>query len=297
MGALPPFSSSPAPSLSFQQRRRGRRWWLRRRRVEVSQSYGAAGGQGGIGGNGGALYSQSSPAFISCTFAGNSGGRGRSRRYGWHWLYAAPYGDPVGDGGPGGDGAAGGSGGGLYCPGFLPVSRLHHHWQCRRRLEAAGGQGGRAGLTTRTRCRPAEAAAAMAATVAMAEVRAPGAHQRCRTCWPPRTPPPRADSPVLAAFWLHVWKGSGSPGSSGLDGSGPDLFGAFTSNGHNLIGLDDGNTGFTDGPPRQSRRLPHPAQSSRWAAQRITVDPRLPAPCCPAAQPSTLATTPYWTRL
>jgi hypothetical protein len=40
---------------------------------------------------------------------------------------------------------------------------------------------------------------------------------------------------------------NGYPGSSGLGGSGPDLLGAFTSNGHNLIGLDDGNMGFTDG--------------------------------------------------
>ena len=40
---------------------------------------------------------------------------------------------------------------------------------------------------------------------------------------------------------------SGYPGSSGLSGSGPDLFGVFTWNGHNLIGLDAGNYGFTDG--------------------------------------------------
>jgi hypothetical protein len=40
---------------------------------------------------------------------------------------------------------------------------------------------------------------------------------------------------------------SGSPGTSGVGGSGPDLFGAFTSNGHNLIGLEDGNFGFGDG--------------------------------------------------
>jgi hypothetical protein len=40
---------------------------------------------------------------------------------------------------------------------------------------------------------------------------------------------------------------SGPPGASGVAGSGPDLLGAFTSNGHNLIGLDEGNTGFIDG--------------------------------------------------
>jgi hypothetical protein len=40
---------------------------------------------------------------------------------------------------------------------------------------------------------------------------------------------------------------NGYPGSSGLAGSGADLLGSFTSNGHNLIGLDDGNYGFTDG--------------------------------------------------
>jgi len=42
----------------------------------------------------------------------------------------------------------------------------------------------------------------------------------------------------------------GSPGSSGSPGpagSGPDLLGSFSSNGHNLIGLDDGNFGFVNG--------------------------------------------------
>jgi hypothetical protein len=45
----------------------------------------------------------------------------------------------------------------------------------------------------------------------------------------------------------HPSGSSGYPGSSGIAGSGPDLYGAFTSNGHNLIGLADGNYGFTDG--------------------------------------------------
>jgi hypothetical protein len=40
---------------------------------------------------------------------------------------------------------------------------------------------------------------------------------------------------------------SGQPGSPGPGGSGPDLIGAFVSNGHNLIGSDEGNYGFADG--------------------------------------------------
>ena len=80
--------------------------------------------------------------------------------------------------------------------------------------------------------------------------RALGAAHRCRTFWRRKTPPLRADLPGLVAPQALATLGSGSPGypgSSGLGGSGPDLLGAFTSNGYNLIGLDDGNTGFTDG--------------------------------------------------
>jgi hypothetical protein len=40
---------------------------------------------------------------------------------------------------------------------------------------------------------------------------------------------------------------SGYAGSSGSGGSGNDLLGAFTSNGHNLISLDEGSSGFIDG--------------------------------------------------
>jgi len=43
------------------------------------------------------------------------------------------------------------------------------------------------------------------------------------------------------------WPGPAAPsGTNGVAGSGPDLLGAFTSLGHNLIGLRTGNTGFTN---------------------------------------------------
>jgi hypothetical protein len=45
----------------------------------------------------------------------------------------------------------------------------------------------------------------------------------------------------------HPSGSGGSPGSSGSGGSGPDLLGAFTSNGYNLVGLGEGCSGFTDG--------------------------------------------------
>ena len=45
--------------------------------------------------------------------------------------------------------------------------------------------------------------------------------------------------------WQRGQRRSGRQGRNELQH--PDLLGAFTSNGHNLIGLDDGNTGLTDG--------------------------------------------------
>lgn len=39
---------------------------------------------------------------------------------------------------------------------------------------------------------------------------------------------------------------NGSSGTHAIDGSGPDLFGKFTSLSHNFIGLRDGSAGFTN---------------------------------------------------
>lgn len=39
---------------------------------------------------------------------------------------------------------------------------------------------------------------------------------------------------------------SGSAGTNGVAGAGPELYGAFISQGHNLVGLQTGNSGFTN---------------------------------------------------
>jgi hypothetical protein len=210
---------------------------------EVSQSFGAVGGQGGVGGNGGALYSQSSPIFISCTFANNMGGRGGQGGMGGAGYTPLLLGT-VGDGGPGGNGAAGGSGGGLYCLGFFQSLACTITGNTAG-AGGAGGQGGRAGLQHGT-------AVANGGSGGNGGI---GGNGGGASAWGlPALQNVLAALNSAAAGGLagaggsgSPSGGSGSPGSSGLDGSGPDLFGAFTSNGHNLIGLDDGNTGFTDG--------------------------------------------------
>lgn len=202
---------------------------------------GAGGGQGGDGGSGGALYSQSSPTFISCTFAGNAAGAGGHGGAGGSGL--------TGDGGPGGNGGAGGNGGGLYCPGFFQLVA------CTFTTNSAGqgGQGGQGGagalgghLTPAGNggnggnggdggsggaAGPGYGSSTLQNVLAAGNSAAagglPGPGGAAGIGFPPAYP--------------------GSPGYAGSPGSGPDLLGAFTSNGHNLIGLNDGNYGFTDG--------------------------------------------------
>ncbi len=212
--------------------------------TEGGQTDGAAGGWGGDGGSGGALCSQSSPTLISCTFASNaagSGGQGGPGGYGY-----SPFlpGQSPGNGGVGAGGGTGGSGGGLYSPGFFQAVA------CTFTANAAGkggngGQGGRGGLG-----RPIGGG-----NGGNGGNGGDGGAGGGANTWGSSTL-----QNVLAAQNSDAAGGlggaggagsspgsSGSPGASGVGGSGPDLFGALTSNGHNLIGLDEGSTGFTDG--------------------------------------------------
>ncbi len=214
---------------------------------DVGQLDGAPGGWGGGGGSGGGLYSQNSPTFISCTFAGNRGGYGGQGGAGGSGYIPMLGRDPAGSGAAGGDGGAGGSGGGLYCPGFFQSVA------CTFTGNAAGkggngGQGGRGGATLggpggnggNGGNGGSGGAGGAASTWGSSAFQNVLAGQNSAGAG-------GAAGPGGLAGGGYPSGSSGSAGTGGVGGSGPDLFGAFTSNGHNLIGLDDGNTGFTDG--------------------------------------------------
>lgn len=211
-----------------------------------TQSDGGPGGSGGNGGSGGALYTLSSPALLSCTFAGNSAGSGGQGGAAGSGLIGSRLG-PGGSGGTGGDGGAGGSGGGLCCLGSFQAGACTFSANAAGQ-GGAGGQGGRGGMGLSvpggnggnggnggyggggggaSNGGGSTLQNVLAAQNSAGAGRLGGAGGAAGSGSPPGT--------------------SGYPGSSGLDGSGPDLLGFFTSNGHNLIGLDDGNSGFTDG--------------------------------------------------
>ena len=210
-----------------------------------SPADGGGGGWGGDGGSGGGLYSESNPTFISCTFAGNTAGAG-----GLGGLGGAGYSSLVissGDGGPGGDGGGGGGGSGLYCLGAFQLIA------CTITGNAAGtgGSGGPGGAG-------AFSSRGAGGNGGNGGNGGSGGGGGGASAWGVSSLQNVLVAQNLAAAGGAAGTGgaggsgsphgsSGYPGSSGPGGSGADLLGAFTSNGHNLIGLDDGNTGFTDG--------------------------------------------------
>jgi hypothetical protein len=212
-----------------------------------SQYNGAGGGRGGDGGCGGGAYSQGSPAFISCTFAGNTAGSGGRGGTGGVGNIQSNFPETVGNGGLGGDGGTGGSSGGLYCLGSFQALA------CTVTGNIAGdggngGQGGAGGMNL----------GPYAGTGGNGGNGGTGGGGGGASTWGGSSlqnvlaAQNSAGGGGLAgargaAGTGHPSGSSGYPGSSGPGGSGPDLLGAFTSNGHNLIGLNDGNTGFTDG--------------------------------------------------
>jgi len=212
-----------------------------------SQYDGAGGGRGGDGGSGGGLYSQGNPTSVSCTFAGNSAGSGGRGGSGGVGAHSGGIPASAGNGGPGGDGGTGGSSGGLYCPGSFQALACTFVGNAAGNA-GNGGQGGAGGVNTR----------AAGGNGGNGGNGGTGGGGGGASTWGGSSL-----QNVLAAQNSagvgglagaggaagngHPSGSSGYPGSSGLGGSGPDLLGVFTSNGHNLIGLDDGSTGFTDG--------------------------------------------------
>ena len=207
---------------------------------------GGNGGNGGDGGNGGAVYTLGGAKFISCTFFGNTAGAG-------------------GGGGPGGDaynpnghyaysggsgGAAGNAGSGtIYCTGACQIVACTFY----NNSAGSGGSGGNggSGSSDGINGQPGGSGGNSGWGGSGGGIfgpRASGTNFILQN--------------VLIAGDTYGYAGpAGSAGSDGggrlvgtsgtnglgaIDGAGPDLSGCFSSRGHNLVGLSDGSTGFTN---------------------------------------------------
>ncbi len=173
--------------------------------------YDTQGGSGGAGGSGGGICARGAVTLISCTFAANTAGNGGSGGY---------AGDHAGHGG------GGGSGGGLCVSGAVSVVA------CTFATNAAGHGGGGGGMSAQ--CGNGGQGGSGGGISAA------------------------AGTPALALNSLFVQnragtggtKGTyeyGNPGVDGAAGTGFDLAGDWTSEGHNLLGTGEGCTGLTHG--------------------------------------------------
>ena len=212
-----------------------------------NQTSGSNGGQGGDGGSGGGIYSQGNPVFTLCTVANNFAGNAASGGAGGTGSAGILRTSGAGTGGNGGNGGNGGSGGGLYTYGFQSIACTFVDNVCGNGgnggqggrggsdLAAAGGQGGYGGTGGNG-----------GSGGAVNALGGPPALQNCLIA---------QDS--LGAGGLAGAAGAGGmgtpigppgfPGSAGNAGSGTDLFGNYSSNGHNLLGLDDAYSGLMNG--------------------------------------------------
>lgn len=195
---------------------------------------GGFGAQGGRGGNGGAVFALGGVSFTSCTFASNNSGDGGAGGTG-----GAGYGNTGGKGGNGGDGGHGAvhsQGAAQFIACTLTVNRAG--------AGAVGGAGGAGRQTSPTSPggnggnggKGGSGGAIYTETTNICTLRN-----------------------VIVAAGNNVRSGggggaagTGTPaialvGTNGAAGTGMDLFGAFTSHGHNFIGIRTGNTGFTNG--------------------------------------------------
>ncbi len=189
------------------------------------------GGAGGPGGNGGGIYNAGFLSLQVCTISGNVCG----------------WGDDGGLGFSGGNGGDGGSGGGIYSIGKMEivactVSRNvcgaggaggygfgYSYYDPKSPLGGRGGNGGSGGgLFNGTNASFASLCSTLVACN-LTGTNGFGAFSlgsTAVTIGQPTPTPPRAPD--------------------GDHGIGPDLFGQYTSRKHNLIGVGDGSTGFTN---------------------------------------------------
>jgi hypothetical protein len=179
---------------------------------------GAGGSSGGLGGPGGGVYNAGTATLSDCTLSSNVGGAGGLG--GTVVKFITSFGQP---------GGAGGSGGGVFNAGTLSLIA------CTLGANAAGaggtggyglgrggngGNGGNGGAI----CASTDTSGAVlrSSLVALNRAGAGGAAGR---------------------KGLSI----ATPGTPGLAGAGPDLYGPFGSQGHNLVGQADGSTGFANG--------------------------------------------------
>jgi len=205
------------------------------------------GGPGGAGGAGGAVFSLGGPTFISCTFSRNAAGAGGSGGAGAAgWTGGQSF--SSGNGGSGSDGGVGGAGGALMCSGAFQIiaCTISDNTTGKGGNGAPGGSGGnRFGSPGGNGGNGGNGGTAGGGG---------GGNDGSGAA---------SLQNVLVAQNSVALGGSGGSGGAGGDGfprgsngfagspgtagSGPDLFGSYVSNGHNLIGRDDGNTGFVQG--------------------------------------------------
>ena len=179
-----------------------------------SAGLGGGGSDGGQGGNGGGIYNSGTFSLTCCTIGGNSAGSG----------------EPGGiNGTVTGNGGMGGNGGGIYndtTGSFLLSS-------CTIALNGAGSGG--AGYSNGPVARNGGMGGSGGGIFNTATDLSAGMRN------------------TLIALNLVGAGGAGgtavtlSPGIPGLPGSSPDLSGAFTSEGFNLVGEADGSIGLTNG--------------------------------------------------
>lgn len=210
---------------------------------------GLRGGNGGAAGNGSAVFGSSGVTFVSCTFFNNttgSGGHGGNGGNGFGHTFPNSNTFPGGNGG-----AAGYAGSGtLYCTGACQLVACTFY----NNSAGSGGNGGSGGAGVNN-------------------VSIPGGNGgnggnagdggSGGGIYGPRTNVSFTLQNVLIAQNTAGYAGAagsagaggsgpivgsnGLPGTNAVDGTGPDLSGKFISQKHNLVGLSDGSTGFTNG--------------------------------------------------
>jgi hypothetical protein len=232
-------------------------------------SFNTAGdGSGGVsfpGANGGGVFNADSLTVIACTFKSNSGGTGG---VGCNYSALSHCLSPGGDGG---------NGGGIFNGGSLTVTSSSFS-------DNSGGTGGQGGGSAIGSVAPAPggtggAGGGIYSTGSLACVSCTFSGNRSGNGGPGGTASgtfvnvgvggsggnggvgggiynftAAASATLRNTLVAQNPVGAGGPGgfgfagngSSGGPGSAPDLSGAFTSQGHDLIGMADGSTGFTN---------------------------------------------------
>ena len=206
---------------------------------------GHAGGNAGNGGDGSAVWSADGGTFVSCTFYNNTTGSGGNGGNGGN----AYIGYPVGYVGYFSGGAAGNAGnagnGSLYCTGACQMVACTFY----NNNAGSAGNGGSGGNGANNTPVPADnggnggnagnggsGGGIFGPTNASFTLRNVLVAQNTASL-----------AGSAGSGGSAVQGTNGIAGANGVDGNGPDLFGKFTSNGHNLISLNTGSTGLING--------------------------------------------------